>query len=70
MLFVTGFAIPFTMMGIAFSQLAFLQDNVIARTVMGLLVIAFGAVLAGGRATTGWRVTTMKRPEFIGGRWG
>ena len=48
-LFVVGFAIPFTMLGVAFGALSFLQQNFWARVVMGLLVIGFGALMISGR---------------------
>jgi cytochrome c-type biogenesis protein len=49
LLFVAGFAIPFTMIGVAIGALTFLQTNTVAQVVMGLLVIAFGVLMASGR---------------------
>lgn len=55
-LFVIGFAIPFTMIGVAIGALTFLQTNVWARIVMGLMVVAFGALMASGRLMREFRV--------------
>lgn len=49
LLFVVGFAVPFTMLGIAFGALSFLQNNRVAQVVMGLIVIALGVLMARGR---------------------
>ena len=57
-LFVVGFAVPFTMLGVAFAQLSFLQQNVWARIVMGLFVAAMGVMLATGRGPGEWRITS------------
>lgn len=62
LLFVAGFAVPFTMIGVAFAQLSFLQTSPVARIVMGLLVIGFGIMLATGRGTTEWRLAK-KAPD-------
>lgn len=56
-LFVVGFAVPFTMIGVAIGTLNFLQTNRVAQIVMGVLVIAFGVLLASGRLMREWRVT-------------
>lgn len=56
-LFVVGFAVPFTMLGVAFAHLSFLQTNTAVRVVMGLIVVALGSVMATGRATREWRLT-------------
>lgn len=66
-LFVVGFAIPFTMIGVAFGALSFLQQSTLARVVMGLVVVALGVLMARGtlmrelrfadRAPTGGVVT-------------
>ncbi len=55
-LFVLGFAIPFTMLGVAFGALFFLQQSVTARLVMGGLVIVFGLLMASGRLMREFRV--------------
>ena len=62
LLFIAGFAVPFTMIGVAFAQLSFLQTSPIARIVMGLLVVGFGLMLATGRSTTEWRMM-QKAPD-------
>jgi cytochrome c-type biogenesis protein len=56
-LFVVGFAVPFTMLGVAFAQLSFLQQNVYARIGMGAIVAALGMMLATGRSPGEWRLT-------------
>ncbi|MBW3619017.1 MAG: cytochrome c biogenesis protein CcdA [Actinobacteria bacterium] len=56
-LFVVGFAVPFTMLGVAFAQLSFLQQNVYARITMGLIVAGLGLMLATGRSPGEWRLT-------------
>lgn len=61
-LFVVGFAVPFTMLGVAFAQLSFLQQNVWARIVMGLFVVAMGVMLATGRGPGEWRIAS-RAPE-------
>jgi cytochrome c-type biogenesis protein len=55
-LFVLGFAIPFTMLGIAFGALQFLATNVWARVAMGGLVIVFGLLMASGRLVREFRL--------------
>lgn len=55
-LFVLGFAIPFTMLGVAFGALQFLATNLWARVAMGLLVIAFGLLMASGRLVREFRL--------------
>lgn len=57
LLFVVGFAVPFTMIGIAAGTLTFLQTSTLAQVVMGILVALLGLLLASGRLTTEWRVT-------------
>ncbi|HEX9766550.1 MAG TPA: cytochrome c biogenesis protein CcdA [Nitriliruptorales bacterium] len=49
-LFVVGFAVPFTMLGVAFAQLSFLQQNPAARIAMGGLVAGLGVLMAVGRS--------------------
>lgn len=49
-LFVAGFAVPFTMLGVAFAQLSFLQNSLAARVAMGALVAAMGLVMVLGRS--------------------
>lgn len=56
LLFVLGFAIPFTMLGVAFDQLSFLQTNVVARVVMGLVVMALGILMARGTLVREFRI--------------
>lgn len=51
-LFVIGFAIPFTMLGVAFGALSFLQTNRIAQIVMGVVVVTLGILMASGKL---WR---------------
>lgn len=48
LLFVLGFAIPFTMLGVAFNALSFLQTSVAARVVMGMVVFSLGVLMARG----------------------
>lgn len=57
LLFVLGFAVPFTMIGIAAGTLTFLQQSTVAQVVMGIVVIVMGLLLASGRLVTEWRVT-------------
>jgi cytochrome c-type biogenesis protein len=54
-LFVLGFAIPFTMLGIAFGALEFLAYNRIAQVVLGGLVVVFGLLMMGGRLVREYR---------------
>ena len=56
LLFVVGFAIPFTMLGVAFGALNFLQQSVIARVVMGLIVVVLGLLMATGVLMREFRV--------------
>ncbi len=56
LLFVVGFAIPFTMLGVAFGALSFLQQNTIARVVMGLVVVTLGVLMARGTLMREFRV--------------
>lgn len=55
-LFVVGFAIPFTMLGVAFSALSFLQTNLVARIIMGLVVVALGYLMMRGNLMREFRV--------------
>lgn len=55
-LFVVGFAVPFTMLGIAFGALSFLQQNTVARVVMGGVVVVLGVLMARGTLTREVRV--------------
>jgi cytochrome c-type biogenesis protein len=57
LLFVVGFAVPFTMLGIAFGTLSFLQHNRIAQVVMGLVVVTLGVLMARGRLMREFRVS-------------
>lgn len=56
-LFVIGFAVPFTMLGIAFGTLSFLQHNRVAQIVMGLIVVVLGGLMASGRLMREFRVS-------------
>lgn len=56
-LFVAGFAVPFAMIGLAFGTLVFLQHNLVARIVMGLVVAGFGVLMARGRLVREVRLT-------------
>ncbi|MFP5309767.1 MAG: cytochrome c biogenesis CcdA family protein [Actinomycetes bacterium] len=56
LLFVVGFAIPFTMLGVAFGTLSFLQQNTVARVVMGLVVVTLGVLMARGTLMREFRV--------------
>ncbi len=47
-LFVVGFAIPFTMLGVAIGALTFLQTSIVARIVMGAVVAVLGLLMARG----------------------
>lgn len=55
-LFVTGFAIPLTMIGVAVGALNFLSTNRVAQVAMGLLVLTFGVLMASGRLMREFRV--------------
>ena len=55
-LFVVGFAIPFTMIGVAFGALSFLQRSDVAQVLMGLLVAGLGLLMARGTLMREWRV--------------
>lgn len=55
-LFVVGFAIPFTMLGVAFGALSFLQTNRTAQLVMGLIVVVLGVLMARGTLMREFRV--------------
>lgn len=57
LLFVAGFAVPFTIGGAAIGTLIFLQTNTVARLVMGALVAVLGALMASGRLMREFRVT-------------
>lgn len=57
LLFVVGFAVPFTMIGIAAGSLTFLQTSTVAQIVMGIVVAALGILMASGRLTSEWRIT-------------
>lgn len=57
-LFVVGFAIPFTMLGVAFGALSFLQQSVIARVVMGLVVAVLGLLMFRGVLMREFRVAS------------
>ncbi|MDP8960987.1 MAG: cytochrome c biogenesis protein CcdA [Actinomycetota bacterium] len=54
-LFVVGFAAPFTLLGVASSQLALLQQSRWAQMAMGLLVATLGLLLASGRLVSEYR---------------
>ena len=57
LLFVLGFGIPIMLLGaFAAEAFLFLQQNVLARVVMGLLVATLGALMASGRLTREVRV--------------
>lgn len=56
-LFVIGFAVPFTMLGVAFGALSFLQQNTIAQVVMGLVVMVLGVLMYRGTLMREMRVT-------------
>jgi len=55
-LFVLGFAIPFTMLGVAFGALSFLQTSRVAQVIMGLVVMALGVLMARGTLMREFRV--------------
>lgn len=55
-LFVVGFAVPLTMIGVAVGAINFLYTNRLAQVVMGLLVILFGVLMASGRLMREFRV--------------
>jgi cytochrome c-type biogenesis protein len=55
-LFVVGFAIPFTMLGIAFGALSFLQQSTAAQVVMGGIVATLGVLMARGTLMREWRI--------------
>jgi cytochrome c-type biogenesis protein len=56
LLFVVGFAIPFTMLGFAVGTLNFLDRSPIARVLMGGIVALLGLLMARGRLTRELRV--------------
>lgn len=56
-LFVLGFAVPFTMLGVAFGALTFLQTNTAAQIVMGLIVVALGVLMARGSLMREFRLS-------------
>lgn len=56
LLFVVGFAVPFTMLGVAFGTLDLLRSR-IAQVVMGLVVLALGILMARGTLMREWRVS-------------
>jgi cytochrome c-type biogenesis protein len=56
LLFVVGFAIPFTMLGFAVGTLTVLDRSVTARVIMGSLVAVLGLLMARGRLTRELRV--------------
>ncbi len=56
-LFVVGFAVPFTMLGVAFGALSFLQQSLVARVAMGLVVAALGVLMARGSLVREVRLT-------------
>lgn len=56
-LFVVGFAVPFTMLGVATSQLYFLFSNRGAQIAMGAIVALLGLALASGKLMREYRVT-------------
>lgn len=56
-LFVVGFAVPFTMLGVATAQLNYLIANRGAQIGMGIVVVLLGAALASGRLVREYRVT-------------
>ncbi len=56
LLFVAGFAIPFTMLGFAMGTLDILSRSPVARVGMGALVAVLGLMMAGGRLSGQLRV--------------
>ncbi len=56
LLFVAGFAIPFTMLGFAMGALDVLSRSPVARVGMGALVAVLGLMMAGGRLSRELRV--------------
>lgn len=56
LLFVIGFAIPFTMLGFAVGTLNFLDRSVWARVTMGTVVAVLGVLMARGRLMREFRV--------------
>ncbi|MBW3657353.1 MAG: cytochrome c biogenesis protein CcdA [Actinobacteria bacterium] len=57
LLFVMGFAVPFTMLGIAFGALSFLQTSRLAQLVMGLIVMTLGILMARGTLMREFRLS-------------
>lgn len=57
LLFVAGFAVPFTIGGSAIGALIFLQTNTLARVVMGLVVAGLGLLMASGKLVREFRVS-------------
>lgn len=55
-LFVLGFAVPFTMLGVAFGALDAIARSPTARVIMGGLVILFGLLMATGRLMREFRL--------------
>ena len=55
-LFVVGFAVPFTMLGLAVAQLYFLQGTRWVQVLMGVIVAALGALMASGRLLREYRL--------------
>lgn len=55
-LFVIGFAIPFTMLGFAFGAVNFLDTNTAVRVVMGLFVAVLGVLMARGTLMREFRI--------------
>lgn len=56
LLFVVGFAIPFVMLGFAVGALNFLEDNLVARVLMGSVVAGLGLLMARGTLMREFRV--------------
>lgn len=55
-LFVVGFAVPFTMLGFAVGAVSFLGNNAVAQVVMGTVVAALGVLMARGTLMREFRV--------------
>ena len=56
-LFVVGFAVPFTMLGVAIGTLNFLQQSTAAQVVMGVIVVVLGVLMARGTLVREYRLS-------------
>jgi cytochrome c-type biogenesis protein len=67
LLFVIGFAVPFTMLGFAVGALNFLDRSLTARILMGSLVAAMGLLLASGRLMREMRLASVAPSGGVAG---